>query len=120
MLPVATYNLRHTLLARSPGALFVPIRSMPFLAICDAGEIVFVDHEHKALAVMPWQRFHPQARKALAQPEPFAVVFYREEGAEILSRKQAEFPRSLAAPASKKRPEEPARVLKFERKRTLD
>ncbi len=38
LLPVATCNLPHTLLVRSPGVLFVPIRGRPFLAIFNAEE----------------------------------------------------------------------------------
>lgn len=115
-LPAATYNLAHTLLARSPGAVFVPIRSMQFLAIIDAEEIVFVDHLHKGLAVLAWRHFRPQARAALDDPVPYEAVFYREDGAEVMKRLQAEFARALPPLADKDRVEGPARVLKFERK----
>jgi hypothetical protein len=116
-LPAAAYNLAHTLLARSHGALFVPVRSMQFLAIVDAEEIVFVDHEHKALAVLAWQHFRPQGRAALDQPVAYDAVYYREDGAEIMRRMQTEFPKALAALADKERPEGPASVLKFEKAR---
>jgi hypothetical protein len=117
LLPAAAYNLAHTLLARSHGALFVPVRSMQFLAIVDAEEIVFVDHDHKSLAALAWQRFRPQARAALDEPVQYDAVYYREDGGEIMCRLQAEFPKALAALADKERPEGPARVLKFEKAR---
>lgn len=120
LLPAATYNLAHTLLAHSSGALFVPVRSMQFLAIVDAEEIVFVDHDQKSLAVLAWQHFRPQARAALDQPVSYEVVFYRDDGAEIMRRMQAEFPKALAALADKERPDGPASVLKFERKSAPD
>jgi hypothetical protein len=41
-LPASTYNLAHTLLARSPGdCVFVPIRSMQYVAIIAVEEIDF-------------------------------------------------------------------------------
>jgi hypothetical protein len=47
-LPAETYNLALTLLARSTsGNLFIPIRSMQYLAILDAEEWVFLDGVHK-------------------------------------------------------------------------
>jgi hypothetical protein len=116
LLPSAAYNLTHTLLARSNGALFVPVRSMQFLAVVDAEEIVFVDHQQKSLAVLAWQHFRPQTRAALDQPVPYEAVYYREDGAEIMLRMQVEFTKALASLADKERPEGPARVLKFERK----
>lgn len=115
-LPAATYNLAHTLLSRSAGVVFVPIRSMQFLAIIDAEEIVFVDHLQKSLAVLAWRNFRPQARTALDDPVPYEAVFYREDGADIMRRLQAEFARALAPLAGKTRVEGPARLLKFERK----
>jgi hypothetical protein len=114
-LPAAAYNQAHTLLARSPGAVFVPIRGMQFLAIVDAEEIVFVDHLHKGLAVLAWRRFRPQARAGLDEPVPYQAVYYREDGAELMRRLQGEFTRALVALADKARPERPARVLKFAR-----
>jgi hypothetical protein len=116
LLPAATYNLTHTLLSHSNGALFVPVRSMQFLAIVDAEEIVFVDHEHKSLAVLAWQHFRPQARASLDQAVSYEAVYYRDDGAEIMRRMQTEFPRALTTLADKERPDGPARVLKFERK----
>lgn len=115
-LPANTYNLAHTLLARSPGAVFVPIRSMQFLAVIDAEEIVFVDHLQKSLAVLAWQNFRPQARAGLDDPVPFEAVYYDRDGIEIMKRLQGEFAKTLAPLALRGRVEGPARVLKFERK----
>lgn len=115
-MPADTYNLAHILLARSPGVLFVPIRSMQFLAIVDREEFVFVDHLRKSLAALAWQSFKPQARMALDEPVAFEAVYYREDGADIMRRLQAEFPKALTALADKERPEGAARILKFERK----
>lgn len=115
-LPAATYNLLHTLLARSPGALFVPIRPMQFLAIADADEIVFVDHLQKSLAAVAWQGFRRQERDALDVPVAYTAVYYRDDGAELMKRLQGELPRALSLLEGKEKPEGPAKILKFERK----
>lgn len=116
-LPATTYNLLRTLLARSPGVLFVPIRSMQFLAIVDAEEVVFVDHLQKGLAAIAWQSFKPQARDALDTPVTYTAVHYRDDGAELMRRLQGELPKALAQLEGKERPEGAAKILKFERKR---
>lgn len=116
LLPAATYNLTRTLLARTEGVLFVPIRSMQFLAIVDAEEIVFVDHLQKSLAVVSWQGFRPQMRSALDEPVSYTAVYYREDGAELMRRLQVELPKALSALAGKERLEGAARILRFERK----
>jgi len=59
-LPAATYNLAHTLLARAGKCLFVPIRSLQYLAVLDAEEFIFVDGQNKAWVELAWQHFHPR------------------------------------------------------------
>ena len=112
-LPAATYNLAHALLARGTGVLFVPIRAMQYLAIVDAEEIVFIDHLRKTWVEIAWRDFRPQARCALDQPVAYEALYYRADGAEVMLRLQAEFPRALAALSDKERLDGPAKVLKF-------
>lgn len=112
-LPAQTYNLAHTLLARSNGVLFVPIRSMQFLAIIDAEEIVFVDHLQKDLAVIAWQHFHPQRRDALDQPVPYEAVYYRPDGVELMRQLQPAFADALKVLADKEHLQQSASILKF-------
>ena len=113
-LPAATYNLAHTLLARSPsGCLFVPIRSMQYLAILDAEEFVFLDGERKCWIDIAWQDFHPQVRTSLDEPVPYRAVYYQSDAAQLMMRLQAELPRALNDLAAKGRLAGAARVLKF-------
>lgn len=114
-LPAATYNLAHSLLARSAGTLFVPIRTMQFLAILDVEEIIFVDQLCKNWVEIAWRHFNPHARTALDQPVAYIAVYYRPDGAAIMRRLQSEFPRALAIEAGKDRLDGPAKILKFER-----
>jgi len=114
LLPAATYNLAHTLLARSAtGCLFVPIRSMQYLAILDAEEFVFLDGERKCWIDIAWQDFRPQVRTSLDEPVPYQAIYYRPDAAQLMARLQGELPRALADLAAKGRVDGSARVLKF-------
>ena len=109
-----TYNLAQTLLARSPsGNLFIPIRSMQYLAILDAEELIFLDGERKCWIDIAWRRFHPQARISLNEPVEYVAIYYREGAESLMSRLQAELPRALRELEKKSAPHGPARVLKF-------
>lgn len=104
-LPASTYNLAITLLARSGGShLFVPIRSMQYMAIIDAEEFVFIDGERRCWIDIAWRDFKRRDRDALDQPVAYQAVFYREHpmgAAEIMARLQSEFPLALRALADK-------------------
>jgi hypothetical protein len=113
-LPAAIYNLAHTLLARSPeGCLFVPIRSMQYLAILDAEEFVFLDGERKCWIDIAWKNFHPRDRDSLNDPVSYEAVYYHASARDLMVRLQAEFPKALNELSSKGRIDGPARVLKF-------
>lgn len=117
-LPAATYNLLHTLLARSTnGSLFIPIRSMQYLAILDAEELIFLDGERKCWIDIAWRKFHPQARSSLDEPVEYEAVYYTAEAEKIMSRLQAELPVALRELAKKTTLNGPAKVLKLEIRR---
>ena len=49
LLPAPVYNLTHLLLAQTDsGCVFVPIRSMQYMAVLDAEESIFVHREGRA------------------------------------------------------------------------
>lgn len=113
-LPAATYNLAATLLARSASdCVFVPIRSMQYLAILEQDEYVFVDGGRRNWIDIAWRRFHPQARTALNEPVAYEAVYYRPDSAMLMPRLQSEFAAALRQLAGKGRVEGLARVLKF-------
>lgn len=113
-LPAATYNLAITLLARSSDdCLFVPIRSLQYLAILDAEEFVFVDGASKCRIDIAWRKFRPMERISLDDPVSYEAVYYLPETATLMSRLQTEFPNALHSLAGKERLDGPARVLKF-------
>ena len=116
-LSATTYNLAQTLFSRSTsGCLFVPIRSMQYLAILDADEFVFLDGERKCWIDIAWQNFRPQLRTTLADPVAFQAVYYRAGSAQLMSRLQAELPHALNELAKKEAPHGDARILKFGRR----
>lgn len=115
-IPAATYNRMRTLLGKAPGVLFVPIRSMQFLAIVDAEEVVFVDHLRKTWVAIAWRDFHPGQRSALDAAVPMQVVHYRQDGAGLMQRLPAEFDLALATLAVREHTDadgRSARVLDF-------
>ena len=117
-LPADTYNLALTLLARSTsGNLFIPIRSMQYLAIFDLEELVFLDGERKCWIDIAWRKFHPQKRTALDEPVEYEAVFYSVGAEKLMNRLQAEFSNALKELAKKTTVDGPAKVLKFEVKR---
>ena len=100
-LPSQTYNLAHTLLKRNKSNhLFVPIRSLQYLAIIEMNTIWFVDSlayatrgdEGGRLIRVSW---HPlinvHQRKALTQNMDCRVIFYGGDMQEIQKRLNNEF-----------------------------
>ncbi len=113
-LPASTYNLAITLLARCPTKhLFVPIRSMQYMAIIDQEEFVFIDGERKCWIEIAWRNFKPQARDALDQPVAYEAVYYRANLSVIMSRLQREFPAALQALVNQTKLDGPARIIHF-------
>ena len=110
-LPAATYNLAHTLLARAGACLFVPIRSMQYMAVLDAEEFIFVDSQNKAWVELAWQHFRPQARASLDERVPFEVVHYLPQAAETMKRLPGAFHQALQLLAERQKPDAPATVI---------
>ena len=113
-LPADVYNLAHLLLAHSDRpCVFVPIRSMQYLAVIDQEEIVFVDRELPSQVQIAWQAFHRQERNALDERIEFETAYYTQESLQLMARLMSEFPRAMQIMAGRDRVEEPAAVLPF-------
>ena len=113
-LPAETYNLAHVLLKRaSTGSLFVPLRSMQFLAVLDAEEFIFVDREGRRMIELAWQHFAPQTRHALDEPVSYEAVYYSPVAAEVMRRAQGEFHKALREVEQKNVLHGPAHVIKL-------
>ena len=113
-LAAASYNLAHTLLARSSsGNLFIPIRPMQYLAILDAEELVFLDGARKCWIDVVWRNFRPQERRSLDEPVEYDAVYYTLDAALIMSRLQRELFLALQQMAGKQHSQGEAKVIKF-------
>jgi hypothetical protein len=95
-LRAGTYNSAQLLLARSgEPALFVPIRSMQYLAVIEPREFIFVDGFGARTVELLWRDFRPGERETLQDPVPFELVWFRDGIQDIIRRLHAEFPRAL-------------------------
>jgi hypothetical protein len=116
--PADIYNKFHTLLSHAKeGFLFVPIRTLQYLAVIDEEEVLFVDGQVKHIVVAAWDSFKPQVRKALSDPVPYDLVVYQDKANDILPRLQGEFFQAIELMASReKMPESPSNVTSIHRK----
>jgi len=103
-IPAALFNRCRLLLSRCRYEhIFVPVRSMQYLAVIDSEEIIFVDSQAYAvrggeggrMILLAWQ-FRPELRPdALNEPVPIELVYYHPDAMEIQRRMLGEFNKSL-------------------------
>jgi hypothetical protein len=100
LLPADIYNLYRSLDARNDiGHVFVPIRTMQFMAVLDRNEIVFVDSQSYAvskneggrLILVAWKFPVSHDRDSLGDPMPCEVIFYEREDSDLQLRLVTEF-----------------------------
>ncbi|MEE9328387.1 MAG: hypothetical protein V3U71_13960 [Cocleimonas sp.] len=48
--------------------MFVPIRSMQYMAVIDREEVIFVYAHRREVIEFTWRRFNPQERNSLEDP----------------------------------------------------
>ncbi|MCK5396479.1 MAG: hypothetical protein KAJ32_10820 [Gammaproteobacteria bacterium] len=104
LVPSETYNLYHSLQVRSQtGHVFVPIRSLQFMAVLDKNEIVFVDSQSYAtsrneggrLILIAWKFPTSHDRDALTDPMLCEVVFYEKKNSDLQLRLISEFRQAM-------------------------
>ena len=97
--PAAIYNLYHSLQVRShTGHVFVPIRSLQFMAVLDKSEIIFVDSQSYAVSkdeggriiLIAWKFPASRDRDSLGDSMPCEVVFYEKKNSDLQLRLIAE------------------------------
>jgi hypothetical protein len=100
LVPADIYNLYHSLQARDhEGNVFVPIRTMQFMAVLDKNEIVFVDGQSYAvmknkdgedeggrLILLAWKFPLSHDRDSLEDPMQCEVVFYDKKNSDLQLR----------------------------------
>jgi hypothetical protein len=105
-MPAELYNQTRWLLKRTQTqCVFIPIRTMQYLAIIDQEEIIFVDaisgyrqHNHQGgrIIQLAWQHFRPQARQAISDPVHCEIVHYLPEAQQTMQWLVGEFSKALA------------------------
>lgn len=91
-LPAEHYNKIRLLFSRvGRESLFVPIRSMQYLAIVDREEIVFVDGQGPRRIELAWRDFQTGERQDLREPVAYSCIYYNDKGGAIMNRLQSEF-----------------------------
>ena len=95
--PAEHYRKILLLWSRSRGSnnLFVPIRSMQYLAIADREEVAFVDGQGPRVVELAWREFHPGERADLREPVSYTCVYYEQNGFAAMVRLQGEFFKAL-------------------------
>ena len=93
-LPADLYNRMHLLLSRAADRhVFVPIRSMQYLAVIDGEETLFVDslggyrvqgRQGGRPVELAWCCYRPQRRQTLSEPVPCEVVYYHPQAAQTM------------------------------------
>ena len=100
LVPAEIYNLYHSLQSRDhDGHVFVPIRTLQFMAILDKNEIVFVDSQSYAVAnneggriiLIAWKFPVYHDRDSLEEPMQSEVVFYDKKDDDLQLRLVSEF-----------------------------
>jgi hypothetical protein len=117
-MPAQTYHLTRLLLARSRDTfVFVPIRSMQYLGIIEAGELNFVHSEARREIDISWQSLTADERSALDQPVSYEAVYYTDEAPVTMQRLQGDLLRALELMASRSAPADTGVVLALRRHR---
>lgn len=98
----AIYNRAHGLLVRAGTAqLFVPIRSMQYLAVLCEDEFVFVDGMGSRSIELAWQHFRVGARQSIDDPVFYDWVAYDDRAIDTMRRLPGAFEHAMIELARK-------------------
>ncbi len=95
-LPADLYKkLRHLRTLQGREALFIPVRSLQYLAVVDDEEVFFVDGLGDRRIVLAWQHFRPADCARIGDPVPCELVIYRESARDAVLRLVREFSEAI-------------------------
>ncbi len=110
-IPAALFNRCRLLLSRSHYEhVFVPIRSMQFLAVIDSSGILFVDsqayrvqgEDGGRLVLLAWEFRADLRPAALDRPVPIELVHYHPDAGELHRRLIGDFSRAISVLESRR------------------
>jgi|GEM_PF-1112640 len=90
-IPASLYKKTLKLKKNKEKAVFVPVRSMQYLAIIDTAEIVFVNGLNKRLIEFSWNNFNYKKSMKITDPVEYILKFYVPGKEEEARRMQREF-----------------------------
>ena len=103
-IPAQLYNRCRLLLSRcAEPYIFVPIRSMQYLAVIDADEVIFIDSQSYAVRkeeggrfiMISWRFATAGSRTALHEPVSAEVLYHHPSALELRNRMLGEFDKAL-------------------------
>jgi hypothetical protein len=103
-IPAQLYNRCRLMQSRCTNKhMFVPIRTMQYLAVVDEHEVIFVDSqaytvsagEGGRMIMLSWHFSQGANRDSLDQPVPMEVYYHHPEGQEAQKRMIVEFDHAL-------------------------
>jgi len=105
-LPADIFNRCRRLLGHAErGSVFVPIRSMQYLAVIDAEEVIFVDSQGRYQVVegeggrpilLSWRFPPPGERESITEPVALEVIYYYRGLEDVQRRLVGEFAKALS------------------------
>lgn len=106
-LPAEQYNAIRLLLDFSgKSCVFVPIRSMQYMAVIDREEVIFIDGQVKSEIDFAWRFFRSQERSTLTEPVTYTFEYYVPDAPVTMRRAQGEFFRHVRLLAGRLRQQE--------------
>lgn len=112
-LPAEHYNAMRLLLDFSgKPCVFVPVRTMQYMAVIDHEEVIFVDAQCKTDVEFAWRHFQPQVRASLQEAVPYTLEYYKPKALENMRRMQGEFFQHVNLLAERMRQQETPRESK--------
>ena len=107
-LPAEQYNAMRLLLDFSgKPCVFVPVRTMQYMAVIDHEEVIFVDSQNKTDVEFAWRWFQPQVRESLTDHVSYTLEYYKPRALENMRRMQGEFFQHVQILAGRSRQQEP-------------
>lgn len=116
-LSAETYNNMRQLISRHDAPqVFVPVRSLQYMAVVSDGEVVFVDIHIQRVTELSWSNFQANARGGLDCPVSYSCAWHNNKAHERMQKITLEFAESLKVLLTKLRnkdEQQTATLLRF-------
>ncbi len=95
-LSAETYNDIRRLISRHDNPqVFIPVRSMQYMAVVSEKEVLFVDIHIQRVTELSWSGFQSNDRGSLDSPVSFSCAWYNSKAQEGMHKAPKEFAESL-------------------------